>query len=173
MAIYGDGLDQLYPNHDDSCLEYFLADGWGVHGPGDAHRVLRWLLEEGHEQEFQARRSGTSTAHPARDAFVAAHPDVTTIRAWDLGRLPCVARWAYAFGYLEEDEAWDWVFRGARVVQAEFGSWQEFLRSYRAGNEYWSEDTYAADEVDALRDLLEPTKGALAKLPWDQDLSER
>lgn len=171
MAYYGDGLEHLYPNHAKRCLSRYLSEGWEVENRRQTEDLLAWLLEEGHEAEFQARRAGARTSsHPARDAFVADQPDLSTIRAWDLSRLASVARWSYGMGYLKEDETWSWLFRAARAAQAEFGSWEDFVANYQAGFEYWAEGPADAVALDSFRAILE---GPLSQLPWQQELSER
>ena len=173
LADYrGDGLDHLHPNHADDCLRDALSGGWGIDDTASARETLDWLQNEGHEEDFQARRAGKATSDNAvRDRFVAENPELSTIRAWDLGRVSCVARWAYALRYLEEQEAWERIFRAAQAAQEEFASWRDYIDNYDAGHDFWADGEMDANQQKTLKRLRNTVKGPLAKLPWDEDLT--
>ncbi|TAH53369.1 MAG: DUF1266 domain-containing protein [Treponema sp.] len=60
-----------------------------------------------------------------------------TIKAWDLGRLINVTRWAYAAGYITENEAWERILGMADELFALYASWEDYFAAYAAGRGFF------------------------------------
>ena len=59
--------------------------------------------------------------------------DITTLAAWDYGRVAIVARYAVAMGYVEAEEVWPYLQRAAISASETYGSWREFTAAHILG----------------------------------------
>src|ERR1700730_526927 len=76
-----------------------LADSWGIRSRADLLRTIPELLQAASDR----RKIG-----------------------WNYPRAVHLARWGYAAGYLQEQEAWNLIMPAAGSLQQTFSSWQEF-----------------------------------------------
>jgi len=159
-----------------------LRTGWGIHDASDACRILKWLASEGHTREaidlLQGRRSQDSLAcndPVGRRAFAETHRweiEQYGLRAWDYGRMICVARWSYSGGLLPEAEAWGWLHRAARLIQESYPSWEEYGRGWQIGYGYWNDGRGVPPDFNASLDWLRTAADSpWRQLRWEEELS--
>ena len=92
-----------------------------------------------------------------------------SLRAWDLGRLVSVSRWAYAALYITEEEAWNAIFPIAKTIRELYHSREDFLVSYLGGRGFYgAEDpqTYMKSGADLIDRELYRWDSRI-QLPWD------
>jgi hypothetical protein len=70
------------------------------------------------------------------DSLLAGDADQMQI-GWNYPRAVNLARWGYAVGYLQEDEAWRIILPAAQRLQQTFGSWQEMGQAYLDARQKW------------------------------------
>lgn len=82
------------------------------------------------------------------------------VRAWDLARVPVVARMGFTAGLIDESEAWQLMGAALRSAQAEYPDWETFADGLLTGRAFWlamsdvteveAEDTRVAAELHYL-----------------------
>ncbi len=98
-----------------------------------------------------------------------------SLRAWDLGRLISVTRWAYAAGYITEDEAWQRILPIAQSIYETYASREDFLVSYAGGRGFFGADD-APRYVQAMVKIYSEEMGKPSSrqhLPWDAEGADR
>ncbi len=83
-----------------------------------------------------------------------------------------VAGWCHVAGYLEEDEAWEWVLPAARRLQKSYGSWSELGNGYCLGRQFWNPSSSDGRCEQACSALLAKPSSPWRRLAWDLDLGE-
>ena len=58
---------------------------------------------------------------------------ITTLAAWDYGRVAIVARYAVAMGYLDEEDVWPYLQAAAISAAETYSSWREFTAAHILG----------------------------------------
>ena len=95
------------------------------------------------------------------------------ITAWDFGRYINLSRFGFVTGWLGGKETWDLIMPVARMLQASYGSWDEFAADYLLGRTFW-DPARAQKENEEIRytiKMLErPDGGLWASIPWNQSL---
>lgn len=76
-----------------------------------------------------------------------------SLRAWDLGRMIIVTRWAYGAGYISEDEAWEQILPIAKTLRTLYHSREDYLSSYIGGRGFFG----SSDPWDYMKSVLEST----------------
>ena len=91
---------------------------------------------------------------------------------WNYPRMINLARWGYAVGYLQEEEAWGFIMPAAGRLQRSFSSWQELGQAYLEARAAWYSNRRAdRREADyAYRSLLADQDSPWRKYPWNLDL---
>jgi hypothetical protein len=135
--------------------EFLVDNGWDVVSREDLLATMARLRDGGHRasverirfqknwpdfMKFVANALGVG-ASDYRRKFVeerAEELEGKSLTGWDLSRLISLARWGVAAGYLEEDEAWDWIMPAAVEIQQTYVSWEDLGESYLLGREFWS-----------------------------------
>jgi hypothetical protein len=160
-----------------------LRGGWDVHNGPELAKVLHWLWTEGHSSNCLAicrevrGQCGVGVDIKARDvgaiqSFVLAHLgelETSRLLGWDLSRLVMVARWGFTAGYLNEGEAWEWIFRAARKIQDSYSSWEDFGKDFLLGFEFWLCASGTSRELDlmpAYQWLVDSPTSPWRRLPW-------
>lgn len=93
-----------------------------------------------------------------------------SIKAWDLGRLINVTRWAYAAGYISETEAWERILGMADELFALYGSWDDYFAAYATGRGFFGADE-AWDYMETVIEYVSVELGkADAQLSQEPDL---
>ena len=143
-----------------------LSGGWGVDSRADLISRLEWLLTEGHRVGFQ-----NDLKNGELPKFLKKGPE--DILAWDFGRMVNVARWGYGAGYIDGNEAWNWLLTASYGSQLAFNSWKEFGESYMAGRSYWAGKKIKEmdDETKEAYDRLlypENKKSPWIAIPWER-----
>ena len=91
---------------------------------------------------------------------------------WNYPRAINLARWGYAAGYLQEDEAWGYIVPAAGRLQKTFSSWQEAGQIYLKARAGWYSrrigDRRQAEW--AYRVLVSDQNSPWRKYPWNLDL---
>ena len=59
--------------------------------------------------------------------------NIPTLAAWDYGRTAIIARYGVAAGFLEEDEAWEYLKLAADSASETYSSWREFTAAHVLG----------------------------------------
>jgi len=94
---------------------------------------------------------------------------------WDCARYICLCRWAYAAGYITEQEAWQEIIPLAKMLQDTFDSWEDLGLNYLIGRKFWSyEETINTGSFfeDAYQRLIDMKSSPWNNCPWDMDLTE-
>lgn len=142
-----------------------LDEWWEVTDRSTADENLDWLLDEGHRAVFMdematLRDEGylEMSDSEARLAFKDMEFDDDTaacyiammalykekgdhaIDAWDYCRALQLLGWYYLADFYTKEEALDKSLEIAKLLQAQYGSWEELCESYLAGYNYWMED---------------------------------
>lgn len=97
-----------------------------------------------------------------------------SLRAWDLARMIMVTRWAYATGYITEDEAWERILPIAKILYEIYGSREDFLVSYIGGRGFWGAENpwkYMSEALETIGEEFALTDSR-QHLPWDSDDTE-
>jgi hypothetical protein len=113
-----------------------------------------------------------------RFMFVAANwneYEYLTIKAWDLGRSISLCRWGYNAGFITENEAWERIFRIAKIIQPLYRSWEEYGYDYFMGRIFWAS---GFEEEISYIEWTEPIYMKLMNsywswLDWNIDLDMR
>jgi uncharacterized protein YcfL len=59
--------------------------------------------------------------------------EITTLVAWDYGRVAIVARYAVAAGFLDEDDVWPYLEMAANSASETYSGWREFTAAHIIG----------------------------------------
>ena len=98
------------------------------------------------------------------------------IMGWDLSRATQLCAYGYIADFYSYDEAAEKSLAIGRLIQSNFGSWDDFYTSYFYGYAYWSDDDIEdpqseyAKRVTIFNKLQEDSKSPL-KLDWNLNLS--
>lgn len=76
--------------------------------------------------------------------------NLPTLAAWDYGRTAIIARYGAAAGYLEEDEAWEYLKMAADSASETYSSWREFTAAHILGRAL-----AFGDSSEGWRDMLD------------------
>ncbi len=91
---------------------------------------------------------------------------------WNYPRAINLARFGYAAGYIEEDEAWAFIVPAAGRLQKTFSSWQQVGQIYLQARAGWYSrmigDRRQAEW--AYRELVSDHNSPWRKYPWNLDL---
>jgi hypothetical protein len=95
-----------------------------------------------------------------------------TAIGWNYPRAVNLARWGYAAGYLQEQEAWNFIMPLAERLQQTFSSWQEFGQCYmHARADRFDNSLDARRDIEyAYRELLTDHHSPWRKYAWSLDL---
>ncbi|WP_322609841.1 DUF1266 domain-containing protein [Pontiella agarivorans] len=171
-----------------------LVTWWSVDSRKELLEVMRWARDEGHRAVYERIhknldkagwwpgfqykiRNAMDPQYQYRCNFVMEHKDdlkAEQLVAWDIGRVVSLARWGVLCGYLQEEEAWNWIMEAAQQLQQRYSSWEEFATNYLLGREfstrYRSTDAvhlYHKAAFWNLNNVYSPWKC----MEWDLDLS--
>ena len=89
-----------------------------------------------------------------------------SLRAWDLGRMIIVTRWAYGAGYISEEEAWEQILPIAKTLRTLYHSREDYLSSYIGGRGFFG----SSDPWDYMKSVLESTLKEYQKIESRQHL---
>lgn len=171
-----------------------LEDSWGI---GDKDNLLKQLTslsaDGGHRKGFKklADKIDNCVTEEDLEALIEKNPDwkkeikivknsykslgENGILAWDYCRYIALCRWGYLAGYIDANEAWEYILPVARMLQQRFKSWDDIGENYMLGREYWdpdmSEDTFNEFMGEFNRLKYQPQSYWL-QLPFDLDLGE-
>ena len=123
-------------------LRRMLASAWSLTSTQEAHQRLTDLYEEGHRAELQPRLAQNEAEWRAefdKYPFLRDHA-VTSVAAWDYGRIAAVAYMCLVAGYFDRDTAFQYMDKATRAAVERFNSWEEFAVSYLAGRCMWNPD---------------------------------
>ncbi len=183
--LNSEGFDELRCRASPEASRLCLSEWWGVCSASELVPMLEWLWSEGHSkpciQAYQALRARDASVVAGQNgaeltSFLTVHLEeleATRLLGWDLCRLINVARWGYTGGYISADDAWQWLIRSAKRIQASFSSWRRLGRDFILGNEYWRLSVAPAMKVD-LRPcfdwLLTSSESPWRRLAWKTEL---
>jgi TPR repeat protein len=169
---------------------------WSVGSREELLDTLQGLMEKGHRARFNKIRKeqekwpkwllnfrdkitqkDESWRYLNRVEFVKEHSaemDAVSLTGWDMARVVSLARWGVACGYLEPDEAWDWIMPAAVAIQQTYTSWEELGESYLLGRQFWSA-TETADNgflyQESVYWLTHNEQSPWTKFDWNLDLT--
>ncbi|MDF7801093.1 DUF1266 domain-containing protein [Pontiellaceae bacterium B1224] len=137
-----------------------LRRWWGISDRKSLIKKMKWVRDEGHRAEFDQILADREKAewlvvlrdrlslkdraydYDYRRTFVEEHADELegkSLLAWDLARLVSLARWGVLCGYMEAEEAWEWIMPAALALQETYDSWEDLAENYMLGRAFWSE----------------------------------
>lgn len=89
------------------------------------------------------------------------------VAGWDCGRLVYLARLCREMGYIDDEEAWDYIDAADRLARQTFGSWKEYAKSYVIGRALWGGADCDNSEVAEIAGyLLEDEDSPWVRMPW-------
>ena len=177
-------------------IRNMLADSWDVNSRQDLLNLLARIEsgENGHRGRYWRFREkflsfpiesrgnvylGTGpdeapSAHIVDQQIRAPLGRAMPITAWDFGRYISLCRAGYNIGWMSDKEAWERILPVARMLQASYGSWDEFAADYLVGRDFWDPSTVPENEkIRYLIMMLErPDGGLWASIPWNESLGE-
>ena len=121
-------------------LRQSMAEGWDLTSPQEALQRMDDLYEVGHRARLQpqlVQNEAYWRGEFDRHALLRDHP-VTSVAAWDYGRIAALAYWSLMAGYLDSSTAFQYMDKATRASLERFNSWQEFAVSYLAGRLMWN-----------------------------------
>ena len=166
-----------------------LISTWGIHDRASLLTNLQTLFEQGQSARWDSyclqldKQPGATAQELVKSApderFTAEGYiftdqfretiDGKSLRAWDLGRLVFLVRDGYAFGFLTEDEAWEWLEKAGTVIRERYRSWPEFASHFMIGRMFWGgtkeEMRLYMAALKVVAKLL-GKDGAWANIPW-------
>jgi predicted RNA-binding Zn-ribbon protein involved in translation (DUF1610 family) len=145
-------------NRDDiiSSLNYFFQTG---HSAG-ALEILNDLSDNPKKDDYCTSLVRTNKKHIAR----------SKLTAWDLARAVMVSGRGFWSGYLNSNEAWQYIMTAAAIIQKSYDSWEHFAEGYELGRLFWSEGAPHEPTARALKKLLSDPSSPWNTLPFDLPL---
>ncbi|WNY25681.1 DUF1266 domain-containing protein [Methanolapillus millepedarum] len=170
LALTGDPEDYLIE----------LSESWDINTPDDAIDTLNWLMAEGHaavyQEDFLSYKIGKECGLDDIDienyeATVEGLIEILelpkelvdacdSLGAWDIDRIGYLARIFAHVGFINEDEAWNYLKKGAQLAKEQFKTWEEYFISLLIGRGFAmgvDEEPFAIvyDLLTDSRDLIE------------------
>ena len=168
-----------------------LENNWETTDQAKVEETWNWLIDEGRRQDFatdmqtladwglgqiEADDRSYSLWTDADMDFEEAEfwaemytlyeeKGASAINGWDYGNAMEFLQACYIAGYYTEQEALDKAMEIGKLIQGEFGSWDEFMESYLDGYEYW----YVEEPID-YQVIYQQLKGQ-EDSPYDIDFS--
>lgn len=90
-----------------------------------------------------------------------------SLRAWDLGRMVIVTRWACGADFISEEEAWQHILPIAKTLRSMYHSREDFLASYIGGRGFFG----SSDPWNYMKAVLEATLLEYQKIESRQHLA--
>ncbi len=116
---------------------------------------------------FYFNMKHASRIYQEDNVFESQYPE--TICAWDYGRLVNVACWCVDCGYIDEDEAWEYIEFAYQEVKKTYNSWSEFAHSYLFGRHVWNIEDIGNDTMkDIVHVLLNNPESPWVKSPLNE-----
>lgn len=172
-----------------------LERDWEITDRATLDEQVNWLISEGHNKDaldylseqgaadgmtrdelIAAMESNVFTAEE-KTVMLAAYDAKTdfgdnALKAWDQSRAMQLMGFGYLSGYCTYQEAMNKSLEIAGTIQTTYASWDEFIKSYFYGYEYWSgEDTETADsganERLAIYEELKASENSPFSLDWN------
>lgn len=168
-----------------------LENNWETTDEAKVEETWNWLINEGRRQDFAADMQTLADwglgQIEADDRSYSLWTDAdmdfeeaefwaemytlyeekgaSAINGWDYGNAMEFLQACYIAGYYTEQEALDKAMEIGKLIQGEFGSWDEFMESYLDGYEYW----YVEEPID-YQVIYQQLKGQ-EDSPYDIDFS--
>lgn len=145
-----------------------LRRSWDVHDRESAIETVERLKEQGHraacrecieelekwhlldleEEEFIERLGKCAMPDKSNRHVIAYHMyhaglDADYIAAWDLCRVNQLYAGFYVCGYMTYEEAMDASLENSLTLQKMYDSWEEMMKGYLLGYQFWTEDLNA------------------------------
>ncbi len=129
-----------------------------------ADKIKVILPEENHDQavEFLHNLKECIAQFEKHPDFPYSHENLKNgIAGWDAGRLVTVARVCCDKEYINEKEAWEYIYRSYKMVE-QYADWKGFATSYVIGRGMWGGNSMSYDGICsiALQSLTKPES------PW-------
>lgn len=141
-------------------LKKTLIDYWEIENHNSAIRELNSLIEQGHRKTYEQKilsiirkdreknldnflelAEGKETN--GKDSYIFQmllgykKHGKNALLGWDMSRCICVAQWSYLLGYIDMNEMFDFTIYAGKKIQDFFSSWEEVMKSYLLGLQYW------------------------------------
>lgn len=177
-------------------IQEALVIWWGANDRAELLDKLKFIEEGGHRVHFDKIAFVLSNASAENVALMRENskndPDLNnaleivekyykefgkkSLSGWDYSRYVMLCGWGYVAGYLTEEEAWRKIMPAARLIQKNFGSWEDMGKNYLVGREFWSRKG-TLDSGDLMRrcnkKLLEDKDSPWVRHPWSLDLKPK
>lgn len=179
-----------------------ISRDWGVDNRKDAYDMIEWLIYEGHHQSYlerirqmeedgwfeldslEAKEEIEKAANDTeeKNKYLTAYHTYQIygekgIKAWDLCRAIQLCGDYYLCDYYTLEEAMNQSLLIAKLIQEEYGSWEEMAESYLLGYEYWrgedGSDKYSATyrRRTIYEELQEEPQGPYT-VDWNTELKD-
>ncbi len=174
---YVENVIYPYTTSQGSQISSMLQSDWNVNNKEEFLKTEEWLLNEGHQKEFDTLKNaftqngGDSAAIAKLDAkklkldlnketlkkratFIKDHLSEfgnAGIKAWDIARYVNMVCFGYATGYITKEEGNAMVAKILPVARANFNDWNDYYKSYELGLQYWGE---APEDNTAFSSLI-------------------
>jgi len=178
-------------------MRYQLYTGWGIESREDADEMIEWLSDEGHREEVDEvidvlsegglldvekedfddfaeenfGQFGSETVNRLKTVYICNKEcGENSILAWDLCRINQVAAWCYVAGYYSLEESLEIQLLNSEEIQAAFDSWDDMMKSYLYGFQYWVGDAdHAGYSVTSERRNIYSSLKELKNGPYSRD----
>lgn len=168
FRVDSDFLCCLGSRHGKDYVRQNILEGtWDISDRESLLQVLNRFEENGASGHYR-NAIGSDNNNLFIDRFIEKHRHRLAgrdLRAFDLGRCICVARYAQHVGLLSEQELWKQIQPYCEMLFKLYQSWQEFSDHYLLGALYWFENALPEYEA-AIEFLCHNNKSPWQQLPW-------
>lgn len=148
-----------------------LSQSWGCSSREDLIETIEYMTDNGHNSSFaEAYGIATSLSDSDYQTLLELSGDVDRymwpltkslgdkwgdkqLKAWDWFRMIHLAGWGYVAGYLELQEAYDYMTPVIERLRSTFSSWEEANENYMDGYAWWSRTEVSKSGTEYKRRL--------------------
>lgn len=165
---------------------------WEVSDHESMKQVLDWLIDAGRKEEFsQLQNQLNIFSEDNRQPGIHSLPDdgelkkqaaftnkyfrrvsPQNIAAFDYAFCIVLSRFGWKVGYLDSEEAYDYMLKAARLAQSSYSSWLEYITAYTIGVQFvdsaqLKNPQYIRVQEPAIIKLLSSRHSPFQKVKWD------
>lgn len=173
-------------NHSDAVetLNYLDAKGFRYYFPlvykaylaSDQQSKKQLLIEAfGHDEEdlekafSQLVNLQETNDRLKKNNIISTDADIERLgnTGWDVGRLVFVARLCFDAGYINANEAWDYIDKAAVLAKSNFSNWNDYAKSYVLGRGMWGGKNSQNEGIASIADtLMTDPKSPWLEIKW-------
>lgn len=130
-------------------LRHIVNRDWDLASEQQARQRLNDLCQAGHRATLQPQLVQNEARWRVEfDKYPLLRDNpVTSVAAWDYGRIATLAYWCLVLGYLDTTTVFRYMDWATQASLERFNSWQEFAVSYLAGRCMWNPNDTGRQEA--------------------------